>query len=70
MSFVVGVSKTPIVLLHEHQVSLRISWASKEREAVQLAEDIYAFQLMVLANLLDDKVLQSELEDCHFTGDE
>ena len=28
-------------------------------------KDVSAFQLMVMANLLDDKVLQSELEDSH-----
>lgn len=31
--------------------------------------DIYAFQLMVLANLLDDKVLQSELEDLYVAAE-
>ena len=36
-----------------------------DSNSVSPDKDVSAFQLMVMANLLDDKVLQSELEDSH-----
>ena len=49
--------KLHVVCPHDIRTSDSSSWSPDK--------DVSAFQLMVMANLLDDKVLQSELEDSH-----
>ena len=53
------------VCLHMFACCLSARHQNVWRQLVSPDKDISAFQLMVMANLLDDKVLQSELEDSH-----